>query len=168
MRKNFLVLLYICFCFTAKSQSPDPSIVSAGGGSDKISTMSLDWTIGEYAVETITSPGKMYTQGFHQPLFIESIASARTLPDADNYTVSIAPNPIVSIVNLGITSTKAGRVFITISDVNGVIFIQKNIAVNSGSTQINMSSLRAGTYSLTIRSSVSAHIIKSFSIIKTQ
>lgn len=168
MRKNFLVFLYVGFCLTAKSQSPDPSIISAGGGSDKTSTVSIDWTIGEYAVETIISTNKMYTQGFHQPLLIETIAIARTASEADKYTVSIAPNPIVSIVNLGITSTKAGRVFITISDVNGIIFIQKNIAVNSGSTQIDMASLRAGAYSLTIRSSVSSHVIKSYSIIKAQ
>jgi len=168
MRINFLVVICLCLSFNALAQSSDPSIISAGGGSDKISTMSLDWTIGEYAVETITSTTKMYTQGFHQPLLIESIATARTASDADNYTVTIAPNPIVSFVNFGITSTKAGRVFITISDVNGLIFIQKNIAVNSGSTQINMSYLRAGTYTLTIRSGVSAHVIKSYSIIKAQ
>jgi hypothetical protein len=168
MRKNFLVLLCLCISFSAMSQSPDPSIISAGGGSDKTSAISLDWTIGEYAVETITSATKMYTQGFHQPLLIESIVTARTVSDADNYTVTIAPNPIISIVNFGITSTKPGRVFITISDVNGLIFIQKNIAVNSGNLQINMSSLRAGTYMLTIRDGVAAHIIKSYRIIKAQ
>lgn len=168
MRKIFVVLLCLCFSFTAMSQSPDPSIISAGGGSDKTAAISLDWTIGEYAVETITSATKMYTQGFHQPLLIETIATARTASDADNYTISIAPNPIISIVNFGIVSTKAGRVFIAISDVNGLIFIQKNIAVNSGNLQINMSSMRAGTYILTVRDGVAAHVIKSYRIIKAQ
>jgi hypothetical protein len=168
MRKHFLVLFCICFFLTAKSQTPDPSIISAAGGSDKISTLSLDWTMGEYAVETITSPGKMYTQGYQQPLLITAAITARTTSDADNYTISIAPNPIVSIVNFGITSTKAGRVFITIGDIHGVIFIQKNIAVNSGSLQIDMSSLPPGTYSLTVRDGVAAHIIKSYRIIKAQ
>ncbi|HEY8688673.1 MAG TPA: T9SS type A sorting domain-containing protein [Chitinophagaceae bacterium] len=168
MRKNFLVLFCLCFFLTAKSQSPDPSIISAAGGSDKTSTISLDWTMGEYAVETITSASKMYTQGFHQPLLIETITTARTASDADNYTISIAPNPIISIVNFGIVSTKAGRVFITISDVNGLIFIQKNIAINSGNIQIDMSSLRAGTYMLTVRDGVAANVIKSYRIIKAQ
>lgn len=168
MRKNLLVLICLLFFVAAKSQSPDPSIISAAGGSDKISTISLDWTMGEYAVETITSPGKMYTQGFQQPLLITTATAARTISGADNYTISIAPNPIVAIVNFGIASTKAGRVFITISDMNGLIFIQKNIAVNSGSLQIDMSSLKAGTYSLTVRDGVAAHIIKTYRIIKAQ
>lgn len=169
MRKNLLVLFcLICVSLNARSQSPDPSIISSAGGSGKTSTISLDWTMGEYAVETISSAGEMYTQGFHQPLLITPSTIIRTTPDGAVYNILVAPNPIISIVNFSITSTKNIKVFITISDVNGLIFIQRNIISNSGSLQINMNGLPPGTYSLTVRDGVAAHIIKTYQIIKAQ
>lgn len=169
MRKKLLILLcHLCISVIVLSQSKDPSIISAGGGTGKTSTISLEWTMGEYAVETLTAVGKMYTQGFHQPLHISSSSVARTSTEDIDYNISIAPNPIVNTVNFNITSTKPMKVFVTIGDASGVPHIQRNITSNTGNVAISLNHMAAGTYLLTVRSGVTARVIKTYKIIKPQ
>jgi hypothetical protein len=71
-------------------------------------------------------------------------------------------------VNFTVTSSKNNKVSVTISNVNGVTLISRNVTSNSGSVQINMNGLPAGTYSLTVRDGVTAGFIKAYQIIKVQ
>jgi hypothetical protein len=166
MRKKLLFLISIlCFFLSAISQTTDLSILSAAGGSSLTPNYTLDWTMGEFAVETLTIGGKMYTQGFHQPLQI--LATSTPVTTAGTvYNISIAPNPVVSILNFSISSATTTRVFVTIADIHGVIFKQYNVSSADGSLQIDMSGLPAGTYTLIVRDGVAANIIKTYQIIK--
>ena len=90
MRKtSFCVLAFLCTITSVTAQSNNPSILSSAGGSDKTSTISLDWTIGEYAVETVSLADRMYTQGFHQPYLIVISPLAFTL-NKRVYNIAIA------------------------------------------------------------------------------
>ena len=166
MRKKLLSsFLFICFFFFANSQSLQRSVISAAGGSSLTPKYTLDWTMGEFAVETISSNGKMYTQGFHQPLQIIT-SSAPVTTTGITYNISISPNPVVSILNFSITSANTVRVFVTVADIHGVIFKQYSVSSADGSLQIDMSGLPSGTYNITVRDGVAANIIKTYQIIK--
>ena len=165
MRKRFiLAFLLITTLVTVRSQSLDRTIISAAGGSSLTPNYTLDWTMGEFAVETLSSSGKMYTQGFHQPLQV--IVTSAPVASGVNYNIVIGPNPVLSVLNFSITSTKATRVFVTIADIHGIIFKQYNISSADGTLQIDMNGLPAGTYTLTVRDGVAANIIKTYQIIK--
>jgi hypothetical protein len=82
------------------------------------------------------------------------------------YNISVAPNPVVSILNFSISSVNTVNVFVTVADVHGVIFKQYKVNSANGSLQIDMSGLPPGTYNLTVRDGVAANIIKTYQIIK--
>jgi hypothetical protein len=149
--------------FASKAQ--DQSVLASAGDYNKNSSFSLEWTLGEFAVETISSSAKMYTQGFNQSFII--IAS--TKPVAENnivYNISVAPNPILSILNFNINSKNNIKVFVTVADVRGVIFMQKTASSSSDNLQLDFKGLPAGTYTLTVRDGVNAHIIKTYQLIR--
>jgi hypothetical protein len=164
-RKLFSLLAAICFLCSANSQKLERSIISSAGGSSLTPKYTIDWTMGEFAVETVSSGGKMYTQGFHQPLQVITSTGPVTRTGVV-YNISFAPNPVASILKFSISSVNNVQVFVTIADVHGVIFKQYSVNSANGSLQIDMNGLPAGTYTLTVRDGVAAHIIKTYQIIK--
>jgi hypothetical protein len=121
--------------------------------------------LGEYAVETVSSSSKIYTQGFNQPSLLVAVTSP---VNANNvvYNISIAPNPVVSVLNFSINSVNMHAAFVTVADVHGVIFMQKTVSASSATLQLDFSLLPPGTYTLTVRDGVSANVIKTYQIIK--
>jgi Secretion system C-terminal sorting domain len=65
--------------------------------------------------------------------------------------ISIAPNPVKERAILTLTSAKAGKMEITISDVAGKVISKQSIVVIAGNNPINLNfaTLGAGTYSIT-------------------
>ena len=167
MRKTFCVFTIIfCVAATAAAQNSDPSVIASASGSGKTSTLLLDWTVGENAVETISSPNLMYTQGFNQPNLL--VAPIFTKPaSADNvYDISIAPNPVLSTLNFNINSSNEMDVIVSVTDVHGKLHIQRKVAAKYTNTQLNFTGLPAGTYILSVREAVSSQLLKSYQIIK--
>lgn len=66
--------------------------------------------------------------------------------------ISIAPNPVIANATLTITSAKAGKLEIVISDIAGRLVTKQSNVVIAGSNPINMNltTLRFGTYSITV------------------
>ncbi|MDB5222968.1 MAG: hypothetical protein JWN83_1635 [Chitinophagaceae bacterium] len=163
--KLFLLCIVICFSVSTKAQTLNQTIIAPAGGSSLTPNYTLDWTMGEFAVETVSTAAKMYTQGFHQPLQIITTTAPVTRTGI-GYNISYAPNPVLSILNFSISSVNTINVFVTIADIHGVIFKQYTVSSANGSLQINMNGLPPGTYTLTVRDGVAANIIKTYQIIK--
>jgi hypothetical protein len=165
MRKSFFTILMIICAVSSKAQTIDPSVLASGGGSAKTSMVSLDWTLGEFAVETIFTADKMYTQGFNQPFLIVR-PSLVLAPDKSFYKILVAPNPVQSILNFSINSIKDIMVSVSVADIQGKTLIQRKVNSVAGYLQINFQGLAKGTYILTVREAASGHVIQSFQIIK--
>ena len=166
MRKKLLSFLVIlCICISANSQSLERTIIASAGGSSLTPKYTIDWTMGEFAIETVSMDGKMYTQGFHQPIQIIT-TSAPAARAGIVYNISIAPNPVLSTLNFSISSVKTVKVFVTLADIHGIVFKQYHVNSANGSLQINMNGLPAGTYTITVRDGVAAKIIKTYQVIK--
>jgi hypothetical protein len=166
MRKSFFtVLMLISAVVSSKAQTIEPSVLASGGGSAKTSTTSLDWTLGEFAVETIYTGGKMYTQGFNQPFLI--IKPAKVLATTkSSYNILIAPNPVHSILNFSIKSQNDILVSVSVADIQGKTLIERKVNSAGGYLQIDFKGLAAGTYILTVRGATSGQFIQSYQIIK--
>jgi len=134
--------------FSQESINIDPSVVTGCGGSlQGYSMVSLksDFTLGEIAIETISSENFMLTQGFHQPsLGIISI-------NEDSYSqISVYPNPAVDIINLELLGFEGNYVNIQILDLSGKLIYSELVAINSEKHQINTSILEIGSYVLEV------------------
>ncbi|MBK9109061.1 MAG: hypothetical protein IPM92_12030 [Saprospiraceae bacterium] len=61
-----LVLFALLLNATAFAQRITPVVISNGGNYLKTGSFGLEWTLGEFMVETLNGPTNKITQGFHQ------------------------------------------------------------------------------------------------------
>ena len=82
MEKRILLFLWgIAFLLNGNSQNLKQNIIAADGGISKSGNISLEWTLGEFAIETVNAGTKLYTQGFHQPvLAVKKTSSSLDIP----------------------------------------------------------------------------------------
>jgi hypothetical protein len=74
MRMQIFALLFFA-PLLVNSQSVSPSVIASAGGSSTLSNgISIDWTLGEFAVTTLTNGSITLTQGFHQPNLEASVS----------------------------------------------------------------------------------------------
>ncbi|MBW1298308.1 hemagglutinin protein, partial [Aquimarina litoralis] len=66
MRRLFLTLVGVCTFFGVQAQSIERQVISSGGNTITNGGVTLDYTIGELAVTTITDGTTTLTQGFQQ------------------------------------------------------------------------------------------------------
>ena len=92
MKKQLVLLLLICSA-AVQAQSLSPQVLSSGGGYAEGASLSLSYTIGEIAVETLTGTSLVLTQGFQQPLDVGGTFTPESMyPD---WKVQTWPNPVV-------------------------------------------------------------------------
>ena len=137
--------------------------MSSAGDISKSAGFILEWTLGEIAVETSSVTDRMYTQGFHQPLLITKLKAP--LQPLTGFTVSVFPNPVPAMLNISIRSTTDSRVNLKMHNVKGILVYTGSTYTKASSVQINMLSLAAGVYILTV-TNTSGIIIGTYKIIK--
>ena len=105
MKRIFLVLLSFSLSYAGIAQSLSPSVISSQGEVSEGNSVSLEWTLGEVAIQTIRSPGNVFTEGFHQPLLEVSEVveeQVKELLVLEGYDITVAPNPVRSLLELKI------------------------------------------------------------------
>ncbi|MFD2937674.1 T9SS type A sorting domain-containing protein [Spirosoma flavum] len=159
-------------CFLAMSQTSfaqlfSPSVVAAAGSSARTKTLALEWTLGELVVTTAQTGGRLYTQGFHQPtLRVEELATRVELSGQDAaYRISVAPNPVVSVLNVSISAPDENSLALSLMDMNGHQQLAKTVTGSTAPWPIEMAHLPAGTYLLRISQST-GRPVKTYKIIK--
>ena len=88
--KIFIVLLISFVCGFAHAQTVGGQLIAATGKSISNSTHTLDYSIGEIAIATISSPSNYLTQGLHQSTFVS--VSTDVLTSTSSY-IQLYPNP---------------------------------------------------------------------------
>ena len=187
MRKNtILLLLGISITGFARSQQLSPSVIASDGGINKAAGISLEWTLGEPTIESLSTADRLYTQGFHQPVLMvrklypgplatvnpgtAAVANPVTVTESKltkDYKITIAPNPVKSILLVNIASLKTDKIYLTLIDFAGSQTSVGAFNGRSNTVQVNMSAMQSGAYILELRNS-SGQLIQSFKIIKAQ
>ena len=137
-----IVLFFTCV-FTMSAQSLSPTVTASGGGSESHGGVSLDWTLGESSITTLSNGNMTLTQGFHQPKLVEIVG----VDDYDSsIKVSLYPNPVIE--SLIITSEEENLSF-EIYDLNGQLVRQNEKLI--GKANIDISSFVPTMYFIHIR-----------------
>lgn len=160
MKKICLFIFTCCALKLSVAQSLSPEVITSSGTSFDNGSSILDWTLGEPVTATFTAANTILTQGFHQAnLMITAIAD-----EADNYSVTLSPNPTVDFVKLDIQNKLNEILFIDLYTIEGKLIRSQQI--NSTTyLQIDMSEYTAGTYQLSIKNATDK--IKTFQIVKS-
>jgi hypothetical protein len=126
------------------------SVIANGGASYSSPGLSADWTVGQTVVNQYTSSGLTITEGFHPIEAASVITPPLAVPAVKNNIVSVSayPNPTSSILNIAIVQNQPATITIQVLDEAGGVV--KNVitlpAQQSVNTEVDMSSLSAGTY----------------------
>jgi hypothetical protein len=169
-KATFFSLLVFCAFLNCFSQDLKQNVIASAGGVDKAGAISLEWTLGEFAVETITATKNLYTQGFHQPILMVKSFHSPPKPESSNdilssYKILLAPNPVQSFVNVFINSKVTEKFSLTLYDMSGKKVMSKLVTGSDLSIRIEMGHYSSGIYLMDIRNDAGT-MIKAFKIVK--
>lgn len=132
-------------------------VISTQGDSYDNGTNTIDFTIGEPVIETVSDGTNDATQGFHQ-----TNLTITNIEDLDaNFSVNIYPNPTSEVINL--TIEKYEKITFQIFDMGGKLV--EELMLTSSTTNVNVSDYPKGTYLLTLTQSDKKKI-KTYKIVK--
>ncbi len=150
-------LLLACYFVCAFSLVNAQEVVATQGDTYSNATGTIDFTIGEMVINTVTNGTSELTQGFHQTNWkftgLEDLA-----PDVE---IVVFPNPASDLLN--IQTTAFDQLTYALYDEAGRIVAQDRLL--SESTSVQVSQLAAGNYSLVL--SRQEQRLKTFKLIKT-
>ena len=113
----FLLLLFSAgISHQAIAQQINPSVVCSGGETFTTSSLSLEFTIGEIATESLTSSGLQLTQGFIQGND-QNIGIEEQMINKDD--LKIYPNPTSNRIYLFYNSKETNAVKLWVNDLQG-------------------------------------------------
>lgn len=117
-------------------------VVSSSGDYFSNSNGSISFTVGEVAIETITTGSNAITQGFHQTnLGVLSVGDIE-----DDLAIKVFPNPVSELLQVTLTNytDKSYRLF----DITGRLVTQKTFKKQQ--SEINLSPYVSGIYILAL------------------
>lgn len=124
-----LVFLLLGFSYTL---CVGQSIIAADGGAGGNDKIRIEWTLGEFAIATLSTPSGLLTQGFHQPrLQITAVPPPLGNTSAisqNELKISLAPNPVKQLLNVQILSEENTDLDLRLLDVNGRVILQRKTA----------------------------------------
>lgn len=165
MKKSILICLGMVFLSLAGlGQQISSSVIASGGGISKGPGIILEWTLGELSTESLSVRDKLYTQGFHQPILLAKKIMPKANPSS-GYLISVAPNPVQSLLSVTISKNEKGELTVTIGDFSGRRFESKSVKSEEEKVDFDMSARIAGMYLLEVRKS-NGELVESFKIIK--
>ncbi len=166
MKKIVLILYGVSVYSVGIAQCLSPSVVAVSGGTARTQTMTLDWTLGESVVGAVTTSTRLFTQGFHQPIL--QVSEQMSVVDTDaGYKFTVAPNPVVSYLNIAITAPENSPMQLMLTDLRGYQYSFLLLPASTRSTQIDMTAYPAGAYLLRI-GKADGPLLKSYKIVKIQ
>lgn len=157
--------LAVGLSYACPAQTSSRDVVAIAGGFDRAGQITLEWTLGELATETLVRPEGMLTQGFHQPVLMVSKGSA--VP-TDGPTVTVFPNPLQYELNVRITGPgSTSYVRLDLFDNQGRKVVEDLRDTQLDSHQLNVRPLPAGVYRLRVGSRDGASS-QTFTVVKIQ
>lgn len=155
--KPVFVLIVLLFAVTATYAQ---QVVASSGNSGSTAGYTVDWTLGEPVIETISSPGNILTQGLHQTKLLVTAISEMEFPGLE---VKVYPNPTGRFLTIEVIQTGDELIFYEISDITGRKTVLKQLYSNT--EEIDMGSYVSGIYFLNVLTR-NREYVKVFKIIK--
>ena len=133
--------------------------VVSGGGYHSGQSRSISWTLGEIAIETLTSPEKTLTQGFQQPNL-----SVVWVDDPQNIDILVSayPNPTTDILYIHVKKEVPENATFTLYDMKGNLLTSNNLT--DSRHKLSFTTYKPGVYF--VRLSFDSQYVKTFKILK--
>ena len=157
MRKILTIIAGLLMYISSGAQSTTPAVLSNAGAHGASGGSSVEWTLGEMSVTTLSESDNTLTQGFHQPKLI----SVSTDDELVNLSLSLYPNPTEDVLKLVYEGD--AEMDYALHGLTGQLLDQGD--VRSGVTDISLKTLSSGHYILSILQGDA--LIKTFKIEKT-
>lgn len=153
MKIKFTILLLLLCTLTVSSQE----VIASQGNSYSNSSVSIDFTIGEVVIASLSNTGNTLTQGFHQ-----TNLTVLAIDDFDiNYQARVFPNPTQDLLQVEIQNFE--DLNYKMYDIQGRQLSQQKIY--SINTSINTTPYAKGLYLLVILNE-NNQLLKTYRIIK--
>lgn len=128
------------------------SVIAADGGEGGTAQVRIEWTLGEFAIATLSTPTGLITQGFHQPrLQITQLPQPTTaLPlglAGHQLEIKLAPNPVKDLLNIQLKREKEMPIHLRLLDASGSILQQQQTVVPNR-LELDFSKYPSGLYFL--------------------
>jgi len=143
----FVLVLSLCY----SSLSPGQSVIAAAGGESGTDKVRIEWTLGEFAIQTLSTPLGLLTEGYHQPRLqvTRMPAQAEVITEAirQELKVTIAPNPVKDILNIKLQRKRDLLLHLRLLSANGVLLQQQKILAPNR-LELDLSKYPGGLYLL--------------------
>ncbi len=168
-KKIFFQVLLFGVLQNCYSQDVKQNVIASAGGIAKTYSISFEWTLGEFAVESIVTAKNLYTQGFHQPLLMVKSINSPPKPEladvSSGYRVLLAPNPAQSFVNVYIGAKKDEKFSLSLFDMSGKKIGSKEVSGNDLSVRFEMGGFASSIYLMQVQNDAGT-MLRTFKILK--
>ncbi|HNS18340.1 MAG TPA: T9SS type A sorting domain-containing protein [Bacteroidales bacterium] len=166
MKQLYLPLLLITGTILfSKGQSLIPDVVASAGDIFTGKHSSLEWTLGEVTIETISSETSLLTQGFHQSYLQVLKVNA---PEDPLVNVLVYPNPVNDLLTIEITTAEKNPQFkLELFDFVGQRMHDQVIETQTHKEQLDVSSFSSSFFVLRVIN-LRSHTTESFKIYKVK
>ena len=136
-----IIVLLLCVLHVQGQQQ----VVSSAGNFNANASGSISWTLGELAVETLTTAGNILTQGFQQSRL--TVVGIGDIPALD-FEIVVFPNPARDHLIIRTDKEQHENLYYQLYDLSGRIILQDRIRETE--TTIPVNHLRSAVYLLRI------------------
>jgi hypothetical protein len=164
MKRLYILGLLILATFFVHGQSVSSYVVATAGESAEAGGLSISWTLGEIAIETLEDNNNtlILTQGFQQGYFeITSIGD----PLSNNFNLKIYPNPARDYVWIDLESDEVKSAVIELYDLQGKLVLNDEFNIIEGPNKVDLQELGGSQYILRVIDS-KGNILQTFKLIK--
>jgi hypothetical protein len=165
MKRTYLFCIALVFSGYLFSQSISPDVVASAGDYFSNGTVSISWTLGEVATETIGNGTYTLTQGFQQPNY-DAISSVPTYFNP-KFDVSLYPNPSTDYIKLTIKGNDDFELTVNLYDAIGRELLTSKVNQGISEKTIDMSMYRPGMYFVKI-SQTDGEGLKTIQVVKVK
>ncbi|MGI8633933.1 MAG: T9SS type A sorting domain-containing protein [Segetibacter sp.] len=161
-----LLVLFTGTTLSGFSQEKSQWVIASGGDVSKVGNVILEWTVGEPAVETVSSSNSLYTQGFHQPqLEVKRINYANS--NVVKNVFHVFPNPATSVLNIFLDNAVKEQLLVSLVDVSGRGLLNTTFPQETTAFKLDVSRFTSGAYFLRITNK-DGSIHSEFKVIKAK
>ena len=165
MVKYIYIIVIVCiFGDYIYGQEVSSSVIATAGESVETGDVSVSWTLGEIAIETLGEDGSsvILTQGFQQGYFeITSIGE----PLSNDFQLNVYPNPATEFIWIDLKSTEVKSAIVEIYNMEGKLVYNSKWEFVNGPNKIMLNKLNSSQYILRVSDS-SGKVIQTFKLIK--
>lgn len=166
MKHLFAAAFLLCGISLAAQSRLERQVIATQGASEQTEHIRLDWTLGEPAVATLTTPSGLWTEGFQQPVLRVENAAPKTTTVPAVYDVRVAPNPTASRLSVQFPGNLPQEMTWELYDLNGKL-LQRRTLPEPSDQEIEMGAYPDGIYLLRF-STRQGELLQTFRIIKTR